>query len=1120
MHGRIQFRFMISLALLLIFSLSTTSSTALYPPQTLSGATEPVTMGRNGGQRLDSTKRIINDQPEIQDAFNVEYIGQIGGVTFAVAVRDNYAYIGVGPCLVILDISNPSYPEEVGKTLPLPDMAQDIVVAGDYLYVADNNGGLRIVNIANPIAPVEVGFSTTPGLANGVAVAGDYAYVADDIGGLRIVNITNPTAPVEVGFSTTPAIANDVEVVGDYAYVVGYDGLGIMNVVNPASPVEVGFYYYYDPTFGVAVVDDYAYVVDNNGSLRIVNVSNPASPFEVGSYDTSGTAYGVKVAGDYAYMVGWTGGIWIINIANPGAPVEVGFCDTPGASFDIVVVGGYAFVADDWGGLRIVDVANATAPVEVGWSYTSGTVYDVVVTGDYAYIVDYFDGLKIISIANSAVPVEVGFYDTPGGADCVVVDGDYAYICDGVGDMRIVNVANPAAPEEVGFYDTTDYAYDVAVAGSYAYVAAGYSGLRIVNISNPLAPVEVGFYDTPELANGVVLNGSYAYIADGSGGLRIINVANPAAPVEVGFYYTTGYASGVVVSGDYAYISEGILQIVNVANPAAPFEVGVYEPPYGIIGVALAGDYVYVSQGYYGFRIVNIANPAVPIEVGSYDTTGYSYNVAVVGDYAYVADSAGGLIILRYTGVSEKYSISGNITEPFGSPFEGVEVTAGPYSAISNSQGNYTISNVITGTYSLVPTYSGYTFLPSSRFVSVPPDATGVDFIGKAKPRLKLLIVPLNWQNTQEAFDAEAQLQISFFLNELPLNVCRNLVFIDTLDVETQNFENFTCSLTNCGVNTIRTFVQDELNIDPADYDVIIGLAETSPCAPTMGCSNGTDTIWVTSEYDSVTAHELGHIYQLTDEYCSNQAGSTDQRCNDGDIQGDGAASGDVNWLDSNLPCDCPPNGSNDSGGSPCCNFGGNNCNVVNYGVCCLGNKNNAGGRSTMSYANAPVPRGFDIHDLDYLSSLPELSCGPQANLLEPATFNSDTEGYQSIVDINLLVHPDDTVTEENISIHHGRPTSNSVLAGMTGDYAFKVVDKASNIIWSHDFGVYFDYEGPMVLGVDYSGIAYDAVDVSLRIPHTCGMKILELYHNEELIFLYTLPPGCSIFLPIALNYP
>ena len=90
---------------------------------------------------------------------------------------------------------------------------------------------------------------------------------------------------------------------------------------------------------------------------------------------------------------------------------------------------------------------------------------------------------------------------------------------------------------------------------------------------------------------------------------------------------------------------------------------------------------------------------------------------------------------------------------------------------------------------------------------------------------------------------------------------------VETLDVGVQNFSTFSCSASNCGVGSVRTFVSDTLRIDPADYDVIVGLGESSPCSPIAGCSNGTDTIWVTAAYDSVTAHELGHIYGLEDEY-------------------------------------------------------------------------------------------------------------------------------------------------------------------------------------------------------------------------------------------------------------
>jgi hypothetical protein len=163
-------------------------------------------------------------------AENVELVGQIGGAANAVAVQGNYAYFGVGPALTILDVSNPASPITVGKTMPLPEIVQDVAVVGNYAYIAAYGAGLRIINVTNPAAPTEVGFYDTPGSARGVAVAGNYAYVADLDSGLRIINVSNPAAPSEAGFYDTPGEAYGVAMVGNYAA----DGdLHIINVTSP-----------------------------------------------------------------------------------------------------------------------------------------------------------------------------------------------------------------------------------------------------------------------------------------------------------------------------------------------------------------------------------------------------------------------------------------------------------------------------------------------------------------------------------------------------------------------------------------------------------------------------------------------------------------------------------------------------------------------------------------------------------------------------------------------------------------------------------------------------------------------------------------------------------------------
>ncbi|MBI2918847.1 MAG: hypothetical protein HYY01_12765 [Chloroflexi bacterium] len=56
-------------------------------------------------------------------------VGQIGGPTQAVAVQGDYAYVGVGLRLIVLDISNPANPREMGATEPFGWYVEDVSVS-------------------------------------------------------------------------------------------------------------------------------------------------------------------------------------------------------------------------------------------------------------------------------------------------------------------------------------------------------------------------------------------------------------------------------------------------------------------------------------------------------------------------------------------------------------------------------------------------------------------------------------------------------------------------------------------------------------------------------------------------------------------------------------------------------------------------------------------------------------------------------------------------------------------------------------------------------------------------------------------------------------------------------
>lgn len=115
-------------------------------------------------------------------------------------------------------------------------------------------------------------------------------------------------------------------------------------------------------------------------------------------------------------------------------------------------------------------------------------------------------------------------------------------------------------------------------------------------------------------------------------------------------------------------------------------------------------------------------------------------------------DSAGGCQHLAFdmTIVEPSYSISGRVTDDNNNAASGITISDGAgHSTNTDANGNYTLSGLAADTYTLTPSKNGYIFSPPSRNVTVPPDATGQDFVGTLSrvPLLKQGISPYNDNN-------------------------------------------------------------------------------------------------------------------------------------------------------------------------------------------------------------------------------------------------------------------------------------------------------------------------------------------------------------------------------------
>lgn len=605
---------------------------------------------------------------------NMQVLGQIGGVSRAVFVKEDIAYLGVGPRVLILNVTDPTQPTFMGQTPILPSLVNDISVRGNYIYIAagkdnprslgydvgEDPGGMYIFDISNPAVPVEVGNFSTTSTVFSLNIVGSIAYIAVRDSGLRLIDISDPTLPAEISLFSVGWSVQNIAISGSTAYIANDQVLRLVDVSNPALPVELGTI----PSLAwdVDIVGQFAYVTGRSGGIRIIDVANPDAPIELTHHGASyGSSIGVVIKENIAYVIGEDGRLHLFNVSDPASPTDLGMYDMGGSFEDITVVENIAYLADGGGGLRLIDVSDPSAPVEVGMFDTLGSAEQIAVNGNIAYVTDGGSfpgfvegggGIRIIDVSDPINVVEMGYLETSYMAMDIEVVENIAYVADWGVDLRLIDVSDPTNLVQISSFDNVNHlANDLTVVNSIVFIADG-GGLRLVDVSNPQALLEIGYYESPSYGGpqNVSVARNIVYFLDRLG-LYLLDVSNPDDIKEYGFYATT-YLGQVAASEDVFYVFEdsGTIHILDFLDPISPLEIGFVETPsYSHINdVAFVGDTAYIADGSNGLHVINLVGQ-VATEIANYDSMGFASSVAVVNDIVFVSDGEGGLIILQQT---------------------------------------------------------------------------------------------------------------------------------------------------------------------------------------------------------------------------------------------------------------------------------------------------------------------------------------------------------------------------------------------------------------------------------------------------------------------------------------
>jgi hypothetical protein len=282
---------------------------------------------------------------------------------------------------------------------PLPGYSRGVDIQGSYAYIANDQGGLQIVFIADPESTFVVGSYVTQKNFQGISVRDTFAYiaVAASDGGMMILNVSDRSNPLFAGQDAWFYAYNIAAPEGDtqFAYVAARYWFIVEDVSWPQYPSYVRRFSTPGNVHDLFVTDSMVYLTCEQMGLMVYNLRHPDSTVLISELDTPSNARSLYVNGPYAYIADGHDGLVIVDISDPGSPAIVGSFDTPGYAQGVWVQDSLAFVADGSGGLQIINVAQPDAPLLCGEVKTP-YAYKVHVDDGLVYLVDRDLGLVII----------------------------------------------------------------------------------------------------------------------------------------------------------------------------------------------------------------------------------------------------------------------------------------------------------------------------------------------------------------------------------------------------------------------------------------------------------------------------------------------------------------------------------------------------------------------------------------------------------------------------------------------------------------------------------------------------------------------------------------------------
>ncbi|NJD59813.1 MAG: hypothetical protein C3F13_18375 [Anaerolineales bacterium] len=632
--------------------------------------------------------------PEI--SFNLTRFAQLGGSIKGISIAGDVAYVGMGPRLAEIDISQPEQPILMRQSEALPGLVTQVLqISEDTLLI--NAGKFLLVMNASPRAELRpLAQLALEGAITAMAwdeesrilYAGQSIYQRQSAytgliaaaklspeNQFTVLNsVTMPEWPMSIALGSQGLYAGAEGELGGL-YYVPVSGTGEMSIPNqviastPEEPLQ---------PLSLRVIGERLYLCYRD--IRAYDVTNPEEPAKIWTVSSGGDVVaGFSFVGDKAYYFGWTIlSEYVQDVASLPQPI---LGDAVGETVSVTAIhnGNFLVAYND---LEIY-ADSGTSPLQLLGTYQAPIIHaiDATANDQAVYVVDNGLGasnspvtLRAFSLADltplGQVKTELASWYRYVG---IALEGDRIYLA----EEQALWVYDIRAPQPVllGKVDIGQGAITAIAAmlrgGQRLLVAAqqaedDLSVLTLVDLSDWQNPIKLG--DPVILDQGdsqqiiwegthlsVRLDGSYhskfdtIYTLDFDGQSLELR---ESLMLEDYIHHLAASEGSLAVTGTRSFLSEDYLSMLE-PGPLRELSQTTY-PDHGV-GLALIGDLAWiVVGGDYGaaqLRVYEVSDPVHPQQVEVMDIAqSENFTVPIIETSAYVvlANGSGGIELLEY----------------------------------------------------------------------------------------------------------------------------------------------------------------------------------------------------------------------------------------------------------------------------------------------------------------------------------------------------------------------------------------------------------------------------------------------------------------------------------------